>query len=182
MSCSFEYGTDRGAQAQPVATVDNRPLFEASVIEIVPTEPSVVSVNSVTVNEAAQVAQFIVSLDRASSTTVTVRWTTSGGTATAGADYEARSGVVTFAPGETSKVIEVPILDDDTFENSEFFNLVLSDAVNATLGNSGTGTIKDDGTGSVPPGVTPDDDTPKVIEVSSPTAAEGGDLDFVVKL
>jgi len=179
---SFEYGTDRGAQAQPVATVDNRPLFEASVIEIVPTEPSVVSVNSVTVNEAAQVAQFIVSLDRASSTTVTVRWTTSGGTATAGADYEARSGVVTFAPGETSKVIEVPILDDDTFENSEFFNLVLSDAVNATLGNSGTGTIKDDGTGSVPPGVTPDDDTPKVIEVSSPTAAEGGDLDFVVKL
>ena len=55
-------------------------------------------------------------MSRASVSTVTVDYATSDGTgespATAGEDYEATSGTLTFAPGETAKTVSVPILDD----------------------------------------------------------------------
>ena len=43
-------------------------------------------------------------------------------------------------------------------------------------------TIADDGTAPPPPGSPPDNDTPKVGTVSSPTTTEGGNLDFAVTL
>ena len=46
-----------------------------------------------------------VTLDTAQSSTVSVRYATADGTAVAGADYEAASGVVRFAPGETAKTV-----------------------------------------------------------------------------
>jgi len=59
--------------------------------------------------------------------TTTVNYATSDGTATAGSDYTAASGTLTFAPGESSKTIPISIIDDDLFENGdETFNLTLS--------------------------------------------------------
>ena len=68
---------------------------------------------------------FTVWLDRAASKTVRVFYQTFDITATAGADYVARSGAVEFAPGETQQTVAVAILDDDE-DNGEFFRLALS--------------------------------------------------------
>ena len=61
---------------------------------------------------------------------LTVEYETTDGTATAGQDYTATSGTLTFANGETSKTIQVPILDDATTEPDETFTLSLKNAAN----------------------------------------------------
>jgi chitinase len=72
---------------------------------------------------------------RASNRTVTVHYTTANGTATvAGHDYRAASGTLSFAPGETVKLVPVLVTDDTTREGAERFRLVLSAPVNATIG------------------------------------------------
>lgn len=55
------------------------------------------------------------------------------GHATAGADYTPVSGTLTFAPGETYKDVQVPILADNLPEPDEDFNITLSNPVNANL-------------------------------------------------
>ncbi|MDE0204246.1 MAG: hypothetical protein OXK73_17645, partial [Rhodospirillaceae bacterium] len=90
-------------------------------------------------------AAFTVSLSRAftsSGHTVTVGYATSDGTATAGADYTATSGTLTFAAGETTKTVNVPILDDAVDEGSETFTFRLSNVVGAHIADGeATGTI-----------------------------------------
>ena len=58
--------------------------------------------------------------------TATVNYATQDGTATAGTDYTATAGTLVFAPGETSKIINIPIINDTVFEGNETFNFVLS--------------------------------------------------------
>jgi hypothetical protein len=67
-------------------------------------------------------------------TTVSVNYATSNGTATAGLDYTAESGTVTFAPGQTINDITIPILDIDDSGGTKNFYVTLSDPVNAVLG------------------------------------------------
>lgn len=56
-------------------------------------------------------------------------------TAWAGSDYSSRSGTLTFAPGETSKAISIPITNDTRVESDEFFSIELRNpAGGATLG------------------------------------------------
>jgi hypothetical protein len=56
-----------------------------------------------------------------------VNFATSDGTATAGSDYTATSGAINFGPGELSKLISIPIIDDRLFEGGpETFNFTLS--------------------------------------------------------
>lgn len=87
---------------------------------------------------------FVVTLSRASTETVTVSYETSDGTATHGDDYVAASGTLTFAPGETERTVSVTVLDDDLDEGEETFTLMLSNLSggNAFLADaSATGTI-----------------------------------------
>ena len=87
---------------------------------------------------------FRVTLESASSGTVTVNYATADGTATAGEDYTATSGTLTFAPGETEKTVSVTIIDDTVEDSGETFRLVLSDPSGATLADSeAAGTILD---------------------------------------
>jgi RHS repeat-associated protein len=72
-------------------------------------------------------------LDSAASQTVSVGYTTVNNTALVGSDYTATSGTLTFAPGETSKPISVPIRNDSTLEGDEYFTLRLTSPVNAAL-------------------------------------------------
>ena len=69
---------------------------------------------------------FRVTLSRAHSEPVTVRYATSDGTAKAGSDYLRTSGTLAFAANETSKMIPVPVLDDDHDEGPETLILTLS--------------------------------------------------------
>ena len=78
-------------------------------------------------------------LTPASAQTVTVDYATDDNQAVAGADYTAVSGTLTFSPGDTSKTIQVAILDDDFDEvNFERFEIALTNPVNATLLYFGT--------------------------------------------
>jgi hypothetical protein len=84
--------------------------------------------------------------------------------ATADMDYASVAGVITFAPGETSKVISVPVLNDILYEHREAFRVILGEVHGGTvLDGVGVGQILDDGTGWVPPGVAPDNDMPHLI-------------------
>ena len=74
--------------------------------------------------------EFAVTLGRASKYTVKVDYATGDGPspngATAGHDYEPRSGTLVFAPGETAKTVSVPVIADDHDEGEETFTLTLS--------------------------------------------------------
>ena len=104
------------------------------------------NVDDVTVEEAAGDAQFRVSLDRPNPVqTIRVVYATADGTATAGLDYEARSGILAFSPGVAERTIVVPLLDDDIDEPDETFQVQLSSVEHAVFGVSeATGTIVDD--------------------------------------
>ena len=53
-------------------------------------------------------------------------------------DYTATSGTITFAPGETLKTINIPIIDDSYAEGVENFFLALSNPSSATIGPPGS--------------------------------------------
>ncbi len=102
----------------------------------------VVSVNNVTKvegNSGTANAVFTVSLSQSSAQTVTVRYATADGTATAGSDYTTTSGTLTFTAGQTTKTVNVPVKGDTTNEADETFSLTLNTPVNATVGSAGTG-------------------------------------------
>ena len=77
---------------------------------------------------------FDVTLSETTMTTVTVDYGTRDDTATAGSDYLATSGTLSFAPGETAKTVAVPILADNAIELDERFYFQLSNpSANARL-------------------------------------------------
>ncbi len=118
---------------------------------------------------AASQAVFTVSLSAASAVPVTVNYSTDDGTATAGSDFTAANGTLTFLPGETSKTFIVPTLDDEIFEQDEFFLVNLSNPTGgATIGDGfGVGAIRDD-------------DTARQISIGDATIAEEGSFDVFV--
>lgn len=89
----------------------------------------------------------------ATATAQSVTFSTSDGTATAGIDYTAVTAVVSFAPGEGSKTVSVPILADTVPESKETVNLTLSAPTGGgTLGAQRTAVLfitDDDGPGSL---------------------------------
>jgi Calx-beta domain/Bacterial Ig domain len=106
------------------------------------------SIADLSVNEGTggtTTAQFTVTLSSASARVVTVQHATVDGTATAGSDYTAGSGTLTFAPGVTSRTIAVPIVADSVVESTETYSLVLLNPTNATIADgTGIGAIVDD--------------------------------------
>jgi hypothetical protein len=111
-------------------------------------EPPSLRISDVSVTEGntgTVAATFAVTLSVASTQAVTVTYATSNGTATAGSDYQAKSGTVTFAPGETSKPVTVLVNGDHVAEQNETFVVNLSGSINATIGDGqGVGSIRDD--------------------------------------
>jgi len=66
--------------------------------------------------------------------------------ATAGKDYTAVEGTLTFETGETEKTIAIPIIDSNAYEGKEKFRVALSSPTNASLDGNGIAivTIIDD--------------------------------------
>ncbi len=88
---------------------------------------------------------FTVTLDKTATGPVLVAYSTANGTATAGSDYVATNGTLTFAAGETSKTVHIDISGDTAFEGNETFTVNLSNASGATLADAtATGTIVND--------------------------------------
>jgi hypothetical protein len=74
--------------------------------------------------------------------TVTVDYVVRGGTATAGADYVAVSGTLTFSPGVTNQLILIPLLNDGLREPEETILLKLSNAAGGVVLGGRTTTIR----------------------------------------
>jgi hypothetical protein len=90
-------------------------------------------------------ATYEVRLSNPSYQTITVAYATADGTATAGSDYAATSGTITFNPGETTKSITVQLSGDNVDETNETYFVNLSSPTNATIAaGQGVGTIQDD--------------------------------------
>lgn len=87
-------------------------------------------------NAGSTPATVTVVLDKITGSPVTVRWLTEDGTATAPGDYTAGQGMVTFAPGETSKQVTVPVVGDRSYEDAETFAIRLADPAGATVSDS----------------------------------------------
>jgi len=127
----------------PAANVVTEVFAIGSIIN---DDSATLSVNNASTVEGGNVV-FSVTLSQSSAAPISVNYATAPGTATSGADYAPASGVLTFAPGETSKQVAVSTIDDLIVEGTETFTLNLSNAISATiLTASGTGTIFDNDT------------------------------------
>jgi hypothetical protein len=116
-----------------------------ALITILDTNPpsvnlSVADTQVVETQPAAQVpggnanAEFTVTLSGPSDRLVTINAATTDGTAKAGTDYTATQVSLAFLPGETRKVVMVPVLDTPgRNEPEETFSLILSTPVNANV-------------------------------------------------
>ena len=113
-----------------ICTSDGRPLSNALAATV--TGPVAMTVADPRVEEAANaVVAFAVTLSRTATAQVTVDYTTRDGSAQADSDYTAKSGTLTFQAGESSKTIELAVLDDSHDEGEETFTLALSNASGA---------------------------------------------------
>jgi hypothetical protein len=96
-------------------------------------------------NAGIQYAEVVVSLSKPHGNGVSVNYRTGNDTATAGSDYNAVSGKLTFARGQTSKTILVPVIGDRLAEPSEQFFVKLSHAKGAKIADrTGVVSIVDD--------------------------------------
>lgn len=122
--------------AQATGTIQNDDGVPAlNIADVTVTEGNAGTVNAV----------FQLTLTPATTQAVTVDYSTANATATAGSDYVAASGTVTFAPGAATASITVVVTGDTTIEPTETFTVNLTNPVNATLSRTqATGTITSD--------------------------------------
>jgi len=156
-TCPAGTGGDRQVRGRIIDKDGGFTEYATTITVLVPT----VAIDSVATLEGlagtTTVARFTVTLSVAAATPVTVDYATADGTATAGVDYVATGGTLTFAPGEMSKIVGVTILGDNAVEPDETFTVTLSAPQGANLGGggagaTGTGTITND---DLPPPPTP---------------------------
>jgi hypothetical protein len=101
-------------------------------------------------------------LNTAATTATSVGWTTVAGSAAAGADFQAASGIATFAAGSTTATITVYLVGDTTYEPNETFSVKLT--------SWGTFNLAD-GVGAVT--IANDDPVPLTVSVGNATTTEG---------
>ena len=110
---------------------------------------SVLSIADASAPERAGSIPVVVTLTPPGTGPVTVDYKTVDGSgpraAVAGTDYTAKSGTLTFAPGETTKTISIPITPYSFIQPNKTFQVVLSNASGATITMStATATILND--------------------------------------
>ncbi|MFM7424449.1 MAG: Calx-beta domain-containing protein [Elainella sp.] len=135
-----DYGSVPAATAQiiqqtiwDVVSVE-RPLGGSTPPPLPPANPTFFLADTTVTEGQDRTAQIGVTLSRASTETITISYSTADGTAVQGSDYQASSGVLTFAPGQTRQTISVPILADATPESNETFTINFSNPTgNAVL-------------------------------------------------
>ena len=115
--------------------------------------------SATSVAESAANVSLTVSLSPISASQLTVQVNTVAGTATAGSDYTTTSQTLTFAIGESTKTVTIPILQDTTDEVDETFQVGLS---NQSAGSEISST---NSTSTV---TIVDDDNAPIIEINKP--------------
>ena len=100
------------------------------------------STGATTVNENAGNVRLTVQRIGGDDGAASVSYATSNGSAQAGQDFTGSTGTLNWADNDDDpKSFDVPILDDSDPENNETFNVILSNATGASLGNPGNATV-----------------------------------------
>ena len=175
-------GTNYRFQVRAVNSAGGGPEAATTATPVDATATPSLAVPDVTVGEGDGTAVVRVTLAPAASQTVTVAYATSNGSATAGEDYTAADGTLTFTTGTTAQEIRIAITDDTDGEGNETFTVTLSSAQGAEISRaSGQVTIQDnDGTTTVveapdAPRALVAEEGDGEIELSwSPPASDGG--------
>ncbi|WP_247312211.1 DUF4082 domain-containing protein [Bradyrhizobium sp. 141] len=97
---------------------------------------------AVTVTEGTPTATITLLRSGSATQAATVGFTTSNGSAVSGLDYTTTSSTVTFAAGQVTQTITIPIINDTTPESDETFTVNLTTPTGATLGAQATTTVK----------------------------------------
>jgi Ca2+-binding RTX toxin-like protein len=98
-----------------------------SEIYLATPQPPSISINNVVAIEGLnRAAIFSVTLSKASTIPITLRYTTRNQTARAGLDYQARSGSITFRVGQLRQFISIPLLNNNRNEVNETFSISLA--------------------------------------------------------
>jgi len=87
-------------------------------------------------NSGTQTIWLPATLSAASSSTVTALYATGSYTATAGSDFTAASGTLTFPPGATTEFVPVSVQSDTTTDPDEEFSVTIAAPTGATIGQS----------------------------------------------
>lgn len=120
-----------------------------AVVTIQDDDPTLLSINDISVDENAGIALVTVSLDQAALREFSVDYSTADGTASSGSDYQFSTGTLTFNPGDTTQTIEIPLIDSTLGEADETFlvNLLNLQAAGLDVNltdSQGEVTIRDD--------------------------------------
>ena len=152
------------------ATLGTPATAQGVILDDDTTVPSVLLRNHTPATEGSP-ATVEAYLDRESTKVVTLYYSTSDGTATAGTDYTAATNTkLTYALDERTKTISIPTDDDTELEGDETFTVTLSNAANADIvDQSTTLTILDN-------------DGDPTVSISDASATEGGTATFTVSL
>ncbi|NJC89076.1 MAG: hypothetical protein FIB02_11205, partial [Desulfuromonas sp.] len=103
-----------------------------------PAQTVQMSAANYTVAEGAGSVPVTVTREGGTAGTVSVQYATVAGTATAGTDYTAQSGLLTFADGVSSQTVTVAISNDTYYESAETFHVALGNPTGAVLGALGS--------------------------------------------
>ncbi|MDB9426220.1 CARDB domain-containing protein, partial [Microcystis aeruginosa CS-564/01] len=126
-------GATLGTQTTAVLTIINDDLPQRGIISL--------NSSNYTANENGT-ANITLTRTNGSDGEVSVILTPSNGSAIAGDDYTNTPITVTFANGETSKTVTIPLINDSIYEPTETVNLTLSNPTGgATLGTQQTATL-----------------------------------------
>lgn len=126
------------------------------------------SINDVTVTEGGS-ATFTVTKTGSTVLSHNINYASGDISATAGSDYTAKSGTLTFASGETSKTITIVTTNDAVRENLEYFMVNLSGATNGAAIADTQGLA----------GINDNDPAPS-FTINNVTVAEGATATFTV--
>ena len=108
---------------------------------------SVTDTSVVEGNSGLTACTFIVRLSAPALDPIVVQYATADGTASAGVDYVAASGSLTFALGQISKTVTVNVIGDTVVEDAETFQFVASTTAGGIVSSAtGVATIRDDDT------------------------------------
>lgn len=132
-SFQLEFSLPSGSNARVGTSLATATILDNDV----PPGTPVISVADTVVDEKAGRTYFTVTLDRPSTSLVSVNFRTVDGSGVAGSDYQGL-GVQTlaFAPGERAKTVAVNMIDDLRPESGESLQLLLFDPVGAQLGTT----------------------------------------------
>jgi Calx-beta domain len=149
-SCANCHGINTSDQsgtiANPVPRPTNPPQALATLLQSWKTSHPPGSMQfataAISVPKNSGVATVDVTRSSGSVGPVAVNFATADGTALAGVDYTATSGLLSWNDGETtSKVITVPLLNNPVVGPSKTFTVNLSNPLNGTLGQQTTATV-----------------------------------------